>query len=293
VALIALDEEVARRRSLRDAVHALSGDLVVPARALRDLGIIAGERSVYRDSKRSDAAVDGGIALSLHHTGQSFDEDLGPAGILYHYPRTRQPGRDRADVLAIENAFRQRVPLFVVEDLSRSRRRVHWGWVQYINDVIQGCYVAFAETAPREMADLSLGGDERWSGLGRRVTRDALGRAVQRDPRFRFLVRSRYRDACLVTGVSVVEMLEATHVVPVADGGKDQAINGVLLEAGVRRAFDAHLWAIEPGTHRLVARREGPSLSDMGITLTKVPADAVLPAPEALAHRWERFTREG
>ncbi|MFI5035313.1 MAG: HNH endonuclease [Acidimicrobiales bacterium] len=291
MALIALDDEVARRRDLRAQLRALSADLVVPAATLHDLKLKAGERSVYRDAVRTGDAVEGGIALSLHHTGQVHAHDLDPHGIIYPYPRTRQKGHDRADVLAIENAFRQRVPLFVIEDLPRSRRRVHWGWVQYINKDLGSCYVAFSDDPPIEFQDLGHETGEEWTGVGPRSRRVTTAPANDRNLRFRFLVRSRYHDRCPVTGVSVEEMLEAARVVEAQDGGKDVAVNGILLDAGLHRAFEANLWTIEPDTLRLVARPDGPTLREMGIALDGLAPDSVLPAREALEIRWRKFRR--
>lgn len=291
MALIALDDEIARRYALRTELQSISTDFLIQPGVLHDLVIKSGQRGVYRDSHRTDHVVEGGIAVSLHHTGRDYGEDLGEDGIFYHYPSTQRDGQDRADILAIENAFRLRVPLFVIEDRPGSLRRVHWGWVQYIDEHLRGCFVAFSRDPPHEFKDLATGSDEIWSGIGARTTKLTTSARTLRDARFKFLVRSRYGDRCAATGIRVAEMLEAAHVVEVQDGGKDQAINGILLEAGVHRAFDVYLWTIEPKTLRLVTRKSGPTLRDMGIPIDGLSTESVLPASEAIEIRWTKFER--
>jgi len=84
-------------------------------------------------------------------------------------------------------------------------------------------------------------------------------------------------------------MLDAAHIIEVNDNGSDHPENGILLEKGIHAAFDANLWAIDPDTHEIVARKNGPSLAELGIRINKLDANVAKPHNEALAERWKKF----
>ena len=97
-----------------------------------------------------------------------------------------------------------------------------------------------------------------------------------------------------MTDISVIQMLDGAHVVPVKNGGSDDLRNGLLLSASHHRAYDAHLWVVEPGTLRIVTRPDGPSLVDMKFARRDVEhlSDrGVLPHPDAIERRFELFEK--
>lgn len=51
---------------------------------------------------------------------------------------------------------------------------------------------------------------------------------------------------CPLTDCSTLRALEAAHVQPVADGGRDTQSNGILLRADLHKLFDADLLAVSP-----------------------------------------------
>jgi HNH endonuclease len=58
-------------------------------------------------------------------------------------------------------------------------------------------------------------------------------------PEFRNQVFRAYGGRCLLTGDSIEAVLEAAHIVPVADGGADTPDNGICLRVDVHRLFDS------------------------------------------------------
>jgi hypothetical protein len=114
---------------------------------------------------------------------------------------------------------------------------------------------------------------------------------AKRDRRFKFRVTKGYAGRCVLSGIAVPEMLEAAHVIPVEAGGTDDPRNGLLLTAGLHRAFDAGLWAINPETLEILVRAKGPTRQEMGIAIDRIEPSGPCPAREALEWRFERFLK--
>jgi len=70
----------------------------------------------------------------------------------------------------------------------------------------------------------------------RRVSRDILERPNQAN--FRKNILTAYTDKCLITGVSIRNVLEAAHIVPVSEDGIDHVSNGICLRTDIHRLFD-------------------------------------------------------
>jgi hypothetical protein len=79
---------------------------------------------------------------------------------------------------------------------------------------------------------------ERWARPGQRQFRQAvLGTAG---------------ESCLVTGVQILDVLDAAHLIPVEDGGSDDVGNGICLRKDIHRLFDVgHLRIAPDGTVHL------------------------------------------
>ncbi|WP_326673064.1 HNH endonuclease signature motif containing protein [Streptomyces canus] len=79
-------------------------------------------------------------------------------------------------------------------------------------------------------------------------------------------------------------MIEAAHLRPDAEDGTDDPRNGLPLNAALHRAYDAHLFAIEPETLSVATRPQGPTVEELGIV---TPHLRELPRrPQAEALRW-------
>jgi putative restriction endonuclease len=106
---------------------------------------------------------------------------------------------------------------------------------------------------------------------------------------FRIALRKRYGDACVVTGCTVVDLLEAAHIVPYRGAPDNDPANGLLLRADIHTLFDLELLGVEPGTleihlHPALSRTEYAVLA--GTTLR---CESQRPSPTAIEHRWTSF----
>lgn len=82
-----------------------------------------------------------------------------------------------------------------------------------------------------------------------RVLREVAARRGQ--PRFRDDLMDAYSGQCVITGTKVDGVLEAAHIVPVADKPFFHVTNGLLLRADVHALFDLGLLWIDPETRRV------------------------------------------
>jgi hypothetical protein len=107
--------------------------------------------------------------------------------------------------------------------------------------------------------------------------------------KFRDALRKRYGDRCVVTGCTVLDVLEAAHIKPYQGEGDNHPANGLLLRADIHTLFDLDLLGIEPDglqirLHPLLAT-EYAKLD--GKKLTCQPK--ARPSKDALALRYKLF----
>jgi putative restriction endonuclease len=72
---------------------------------------------------------------------------------------------------------------------------------------------------------------------------------------FRVLVTDNYQRRCAVTGEKALPVLDAAHILPVAEGGQHRQDNGLLLRTDVHRLFDKGYVTVTPDGRFLVSRR--------------------------------------
>lgn len=106
---------------------------------------------------------------------------------------------------------------------------------------------------------------------------------------FRDALRERHGDRCLVTGCTVLAVLEAAHVKPYQGSNDNHPQNGMLLRADIHTLFDLDLLGIEPDQLRVELH---PSLAKTygylaGARLTCSPD--CRPSQEALKLRYAQF----
>lgn len=68
---------------------------------------------------------------------------------------------------------------------------------------------------------------------------------------FRKKLVKRYGPACMVTGCTILDLLEAAHIVPYRGDEYNDSPNGLLLRADIHTLFDLNLIWIEPETLRV------------------------------------------
>nr|WP_257003422.1 HNH endonuclease signature motif containing protein [Streptomyces sp. Alain-F2R5] len=263
---------------------------LVTADAVRAVGAYGNFRGIWTDKSRTQRIHPDGVTIGLKHTGQHYPDDLNENGVLYHYPVTRQRGRDLGEVNATKAAAALRLPLFVITEHG-DRRGVKLAWVEGWEDRSSLFLVKFGDTPPVQVLDRDRSEEQPFELEGNRRRR-RNGTVVTRpdQARFKLEVFQRYGPRCPLTGIAVPQMVEAAHLRGDADGGTSDARNGLPMNAALHRAFDAHLFAINPDTLCAEARPGGPSLDDMGITQPKLTLER-LPHSDALRWRYNEWLR--
>jgi len=67
-------------------------------------------------------------------------------------------------------------------------------------------------------------------------------------PKFRQALLQLYGGKCAVTGHGPKDVLEAAHIQPHSEEGRNSVDNGLLLRADIHTLFDLHLMSINPAT---------------------------------------------
>ena len=73
-------------------------------------------------------------------------------------------------------------------------------------------------------------------------------RARQGQAKFRAMLRDRYGDACMISGCSAIDVVEAAHIAPYRGVADNHPDNGLLLRADLHTLFDLDLLAIDPAS---------------------------------------------
>jgi putative restriction endonuclease len=287
--MVTVSAERAHCESVWTELQAEGGPLGVPPSLLHRLGIYRRARGIWTDTQRTRLA-DGasGITVGLLHTGEHHADELSQDGVLYYYPRTLRPGRDRADIAATKAAGRFNLPVFVVtRGTPATTRNVHKGWVEGWDDEAGLFLVTFAEAPPPLLP--SEDGDSPFV-LEEEVTKSS--RSVVRRPnqqRFKFAVLKRYGPACAICDLGVVDLLQAAHLRGKGAGGSDDPRNGLVLCALHHLAFDRGLWAIEPTSLAVKLRPGGPDAKQLRLTRNSLKHLSKPPHKDALLSAWSAW----
>ncbi|BBA97428.1 hypothetical protein RVR_3172 [Actinacidiphila reveromycinica] len=286
-----VDAERAWRMAVwADLVARGDADGLVTPDALRSVGAYGNFRGIWTDKKRTKKIHPNGVAIGLKHTGQHYPDDLSETGVLYHYPVTRQRGRDLGEVNATKAAALTGLPVFVITEHG-DLRGVRLAWVEGWDDESSLFLVTFGENPPGRVINRDLSEEEPFILEGNRRRR-RNGSVVERpdQARFKLEVFLRYGPRCPLSGIDVPQMIEAAHLRGDAEGGSPDARNGLPMNAALHRAFDAHLFAIHPDSLTAEARPGGPSLAAMGILHPRLDLEQ-LPHREALRWRYNEWLR--
>jgi putative restriction endonuclease len=283
--------ESMRREEMWRALFHSRGPRNVEPSLLRELCIYGGAQGVWVDKERTKSVAPSGVTVGLLHTGSSYADDLTDDAVLYHYPNTnRSSGRDKAEILATKTAGRLELPVFVISYPSpgSSRRDVHRGWVTDWDDDSGEFLVIFGdEPVPRHVSESDDDAPFSLTAKGGRKARSSM--SYDRDPQFKFDVFKRYGPRCAVCDIAVKEVLQAAHIRGKKDKGSDDPRNGLVLCATHHAAYDAELFAVEPSSLKVHVLARGPTLGELGITVTNLSRLRRSPHSDALEWRWKAW----
>ena len=284
-----IENELERRLGLFNKAKALSKSGLNTPTELTDLGIYGGKSGVWVNKTRTSLLDPTGVAVGLLHTGKHYDDDIDETGVLYHYPTTLRAGlRDSNEIQAIKNLIKFNLPVFIIRDVG-NLKKIDLAWLNDFDDNLRICILTFQGldakknkfAAPKPEIPIELFGNHR-------KTKAEIYRA-ERDPHFKFHILQRFDGACVVTGTDVIQVLDAAHIIPVANRGTESAENGLLLTASAHRSFDAGLWAINPETLKLETQPDGPNLKRLKIGIDDLKHLEDKLNREALEYRYKNL----
>jgi hypothetical protein len=282
--------ELARREQLWLAVSGVDGTAIAAPAELRERGIYGGAGGIWVDKvTTSSVSPNGkGVAVAVLHTGRHYPDELGDQGMLYHYPRTNRPvGRDRAEVEALKNAGRLRLPLFVITEADGGRKRVlRLGWVESWDDESRQALISFGPIEPQPSRHDDDNPFELRESHGKKKI-SVNTRPYQQ--RFKLDVLRRYGSCCAMCSVAVPQLIKAAHLLSYSKGGTNDPRNGLPLCANHHDALDRGLVKINPATLEL-AITGGYTREQLGITLRDLSALRAKPHQQALEALWDRGT---
>lgn len=263
----------------------------VTPREIRELRMYSGQAGIWRDESRTGSIGTSGIAVSIRNVTGHYTDEIDGQDMIYSYPDTNRSGNtDLGDIRSLKNAQELKLPIFVISDAPRGRRSVRLGWVSMCEDSAKACLIHLDEEPkilPNTLSDLEV---QFVAKIQRNLSTTEI-RRIERDKKFKFKALTRYSSTCAVTDIKVERMLDAAHVIPVANHGSDDVRNALLINASAHRAFDANFWAIRPDSLEIATRERGPSISDMRMTRTSIRHLAAKPHEEALEIRWREFEK--
>ncbi|MET4220209.1 putative restriction endonuclease [Bradyrhizobium sp. LB14.3] len=289
--IASLDQENDRRKRLWIELAAKTDASSAPASVLNELKIFYGGRGIWVDKATTQgvAGCEYGITVGLLHSGAAYADDLFDDGAIYHYPKTRTLGRDRAEIEATKAAGRHRVPLFFTIVPQRGQNRVvKLAWVEKWDDELGLFFISFGDQPDQTQADDEIDEDDFVLTVSRSAEERRVNRP-KRAARFKYDVLQYYGESrCCMCGIRASQLLDAAHIVDVSAGGSDDKRNGLILCASHHRAYDAKLVVIHPETHVLLAASE-LTLEDLGILSSSLAALPRKPHVKALSWRWDRW----
>ncbi len=124
-------------------------------------------------------------------------------------------------------------------------------------------------------------------------TRERVDRSIKirrGQQAFRTDLRNRYGDICMISGCTLLDLLEAAHIKPYRGKNDNDEKNGLLLRADLHTLFDLNLIGIEPDTLtiNIHPRARSAGYDQFGGEKLRCPAGK-RPSKKALMDRWERF----
>jgi hypothetical protein len=287
-----IEAERSHRMALWEQLRA-NGHAEVKPVLLNKLKVFYGGRGIWVDKART-AGIGGndkGVTVGLLHTGSSYADDLSDEGVLYHYPITKRPGRDKAEVDATKVASEMNLPVFVIVHPwpKASSRRVHLGWIEKWDDHLGLFFVSFGEVPPAVHSSLIEPPFPTITPKRRKI------RPIKDRPnqiRFKFEVLQRYGAACAVCGLEVLDLLEAAHIIPDENDGPDDPRNGLVFCRNHHRAFDRGLFIIEPESLNINSCATYELADHLQITRTNLNHLKYKPHPFAVRWRWQHYSAQ-
>ncbi len=212
---------------------------------------------------------------------------------------------------ALEQSWRRSLPLRVIINAGRHlvREEVADGssrvevralddepWYVHTHDAAGGRWLLVRGVAPGagDADDQQPDADDRSPGADD-VRRLATIKVRRGQSEFRASLIGAYAGKCAVTGSRIVDLLEAAHILPHAEGTDYRVSNGLLLRADIHTLYDLHLLSIDERhrVHLSKSLQTSEYLRHHGKDLLALPSTVgQQPSAQNLQARHQRFLEE-
>jgi ribosomal protein L37AE/L43A len=106
---------------------------------------------------------------------------------------------------------------------------------------------------------------------------------------FRDLLRQRYGNQCMITGLKLLDVLEAAHISPYRGTDDNHPDNGLLLRADLHTLFDLNLLGINPESLEVKFHPKVLKTGYQKLEGRKLICSQYKPSQSALQYRWKEF----
>jgi putative restriction endonuclease len=124
-------------------------------------------------------------------------------------------------------------------------------------------------------------------------TRDSILRSIKirrGQQRFRNALLKRYGPRCLITGCTLLDIVEAAHIWPHRGEKDNHPDNGLLLRADIHTLFDLDMIGVHPDSLRIAIAPPLQEIADYSLLSDRrIQSTNTRPSREALSHRWAAF----
>ncbi|MBH8573936.1 HNH endonuclease [Nostocaceae cyanobacterium CENA369] len=107
--------------------------------------------------------------------------------------------------------------------------------------------------------------------------------------KFRDLLRQRYGAQCMITGLKLLDVLEAAHISPYRGTDDNHPDNGLLLRADLHTLFDLNLLGINPESLEVKFHPKVLKAGYQKLDGRKLICSRYQPSQSALLSRWKQF----
>ena len=270
-------------------------------RRFKRIGCYNPGRGVWRDAKKTTGHLTdsgNGVCIGVLSVGRYDDKIDGESG-SYDYPYTKLKGYDDGDIDSLRSALVLDLPVFLIQNLNAAGevvtkkgapfRRVDL--IRFLDDCPVGRFLVF--TSSKEgRSDYVLPKDVTPSCFQKRELKKTTSISKKRS-RSAFkanLINSHGKCECSLCDAPK-EVIEAAHIIPVADNGGDWFGNGILLCRNHHALFDKHKWTIDPTSLEIIPKSDF-DLRSLQVMRSNIRHLKHSPGKEALDWRWNQFNKE-
>tara|TARA_B100000427_G_C15402667_1_gene548386 strand:+ start:70 stop:972 length:903 start_codon:yes stop_codon:yes gene_type:complete len=295
-----VQSERERRLKMWDEINLISQERLLKSEDVRRIGCYGSARGVWRDAAKTTGHLTdsgNGVCIGVLSVGR-YDDNIDGGSGTYDYPSTDSKGYDEGDIDSLRSALVLDLPVFLIQNLNTKGevvtkkapyRRVDL--IRFLDDSPAGRFLVFTSSLEGK-SDYVLPKDVTPSCFKKRELKKTTSNSKKRSQSaFKAaLINSHGKCECSLCDAPK-EVIEAAHIVPVADNGSDWTGNGILLCRNHHALFDKQKWSIDP-THLEIIPESDFELRSLQVMRSNIRHLKHSPNKEALEWRWNQFNKD-